>query len=337
MATTQLADIYVPEPFEHGVDQAAIERNIFIQSGIVTANPQLSAMASVGGNVGEVPFYNPLNNSGEPDYTTDDPTDVSTPDKIGSGKMIFRLASMHKSWSTMDLTRELSLRDPLGAITGKIGHYWATQYQKRVIQSCMGILADNIANDSGDMRVSVALDTADAITDAELISPNVVLDAAQTLGDAKEQLAVIALHSVVYTKLQKQGFIDFIQPQSTPISIPVLFGKYRVVVDDGLPAVAGTNRITYTSILFAPGVIDAGSGSVMRASEMEREPSAGNGGGQDIIHSRRADIIHPLGFSFLSASVAGQSATLAELATAANWNRVWERKNIGIAFLQTNG
>jgi hypothetical protein len=55
------------------------------------------------------------------------------------------------------------------------------------------------------------------------------------------------------------------------------------------------------------------------------------------LYSRRADIVHPLGFEFTSASVAGQSATLAELATAANWNRVWERKNVPLCFLQTNG
>lgn len=337
MSVTQLSDIYVAEPFEHGVDQAATEKNAFVQSGIVADSPVLSAMASQGGFVGEVPFYNPLSTSGEPDYTSDDPAVNSTPDKIGSGKMIYRLASLHKSWSTMDLTRELAMRDPLGAITTKIGHWWAVQYQKRVIQSLLGILADNVANDSSDMLKTVATDTVGAPADAELISPNVILDTAQTMGDAKDALSAIAMHSVVYTKLQKQGFIDFIQPQDTNINIPVLFNQYRVIVDDGLPAVAGTNRISYTSILFAQGALDAGRGTTMKPSEIERNASAGNGGGQDIIHSRRADIIHPAGFSFLSASVAGKSANLAELATATNWNRVWGRKNIGIAFLKTNG
>lgn len=337
MAVVQLSDIYVAEPFQHGVDQAATERNVFIQSGVVSESPLLTSMASVGGYVGEVPFYNPLSTSGDPDYVDDDPSHLSTPAKIDSGKMIYRLASMHKSWATMDLTRELSMRDPLGAITSKIGHYWATQYQKRVIQTCLGVLADNIANDSSDMLKSVANDSSNAITDDELISPDVILDAAQTMGDAKESLAVIALHSVVYTKLQKQDFIDFIQPSGTDINIPVLFGKYQVVVDDGLPAATGTNRVTYTSILFARGAIGMGNGVVLKPSELERVASAGYGGGEDIIHSRKSTILHPMGFSFLSASVAGKSATLAELATATNWNRVWSRKNCPIAFLKTNG
>ena len=69
-------------------------------------------------------------------------------------------------------------------------------------------------------------------------------------------------------------------------------------------------------------------------SELDRKPENGNGGGESLIYSRRADIIHPLGFEFTSSSVAGESANLAELATAANWNRVWERKNVPLAFLQ---
>jgi hypothetical protein len=31
-----------------------------------------------------------------------------------------------------------------------------------------------------------------------------------------------------------------------------------------------------------------------------------------------------------------EAATYAQLATAANWNRVWDRKNIPVAFLKVN-
>lgn len=337
MATVQLSDIYVPLPFEQAVDEKATEMNAFIQSGVMVENPLLSTMAATGGTIGEIPYNKALSTSTEPDYVTDVSTDVATPEKISSDKMRYRLAMMHKSWSTMDLARQLALKDPLGSVTAGIGNYWATHIQKRVIQSCLGILADNIANDSSDMLKTVATDTNTTITDAERISTDAIIDAAQTMGDAKEMLSAIAVHSVVYTKLQKLGFINFIRMSDTPIDIPLLFEKYRVIVDDGLPAVMGSYRITYTSILFASGAFEHGKGTVLRPSELERVPNAGKGGGQDIIHSRRSDIIHPAGFSFTSSSIAGQSATLAELATAANWDRKYNRKNVGIAFLRTNG
>ena len=43
--------------------------------------------------------------------------------------------------------------------------------------------------------------------------------------------------------------------------------------------------------------------------------------------------MHPAGFQWSEGSVAGDSPTIAELELAANWNRVVERKAVGVAFL----
>lgn len=334
MAVTQLADIYNPLVFNPAVDEKATELNAFIASGIMVGSPQLDAMASVGGNIGELPFHAPLSNSGEPDYTNDVPTDLSVPDKITTGKMLFRLASMHKSWSTMDLTRELALMDPLGAITSKIGGWWATQKERRVIAAVDGIIAENIAHDSGDMVNVIYSDVASPAA-SNIPSAEAILDAKQTAGDHQGMFSVVAMHSVTYNTLNKQNLIDFIPDSEGRVNFATYL-QMRVVVDDSLSVVAGTNSPKYTTLFFAPGAIDHGKGTIINPSEMERIPSAGNGGGQDIIHTRSADILHPYGFSFLSASVAGQSATIAELRLAANWNRVVDRKNIGIAALIHN-
>jgi len=338
MATVQLSDVYNPLVFNAEVDEKATELNAFIQSGVMVSNPEIDAMASVGGRIGELPFFGPLSTSGEPNYSTDDPDSDSVPAKITGKKMIYRLASMNKSWSTMDLARELALKDPLAAITSKVGGYWATMIEKRVIQSCMGILADNDANDSDDMFYSIATDSSDSVTDGERISAEAVLMAKQTLGDHADKLSAIAMHSVCYTRLQVLNLIDYIPNSQGVVNIPTYLG-YRVIVDDSMPAVAGDNRITYTSILFTSGAIEHGNGRIATPSELERKPAAGDGGGQDIIHSRKSEIIHPYGFQFTSSDVSdnGYSATLAELAAAANWDRVVDRKNVGIAFLKTNG
>lgn len=335
MATVQLADIYEPLTFAQGIQAAQLERNAFIASGIVATSALLAANFAAGGSMTEIPFFNPLA-TGEPDYSTDDPATNSTPAKIDGSKQICRLANRHKSWSAMNLAQELALADPVGAITGRIGNYWATDDQKRVVQSCLGILADNVANDAGDMVKNIATDVAGAVTDAERISADVVIDAEQTLGDAMASVEVLAIHSVLFAKLRKQNLIDYTPVNEQGQRFPVYLGK-RLIVDDALPAVAGANRITYTSILFGRGSILTAPGKVLVPSEKERIPSSGNGGGEDIVHSRVANAFHPNGFSFLSASVAGQSPTYAELATAANWNRTVARKAIPLAFLKTNG
>ena len=335
MANVQITDIYNPLTFARREQEAQIELNAFMASGIIVEDPRVSAQASVGGNKGEMPFFKPLGTP-EPNYSDDVPTNVSTPNKITSAKMEWRLASLNQSWSTMDLAVDLALEDPVAAITNRIGKYWATTEERRLIQSSLGILADNVATDGGDMVVDIATDAVGTPTAAELISADAIIDTEQTAGDHQGGFGAIAMHSVVYSNLRKQQLIEFVRDADNNTMFATYGGK-RVVVDDSLPAVAGANRITYTTVLFGSGAWIQGNGRVKMPSEMHRSPEKGNGGGEEALYSRRAEIIHPLGFSFTSASVAGQSATLAELANAANWERVWERKNVPLAFLQTNG
>lgn len=335
MAEVQIVDIYNPLVFSAAEQEAQIELNAFMSSGVMVVDPRLTAMATVGGNIGELPFFKPLGTQ-EPNYSNDVTGDSSTANKVTSATMKYRLCSQNESWSTMDIAVDLALADPVLAITNRIGAYWATTNERRLIQTTMGILADNVANDSGDMVTDIATDAVLPILAAELVSNDAILDAQQTAGDHQSGFSAIAMHSVVYNRLRKQQLIDFIRDADNN-TLFQMYGNLRVIVDDSLSAVAGSNRVTYTTVIFGNGAVAAGMGRTKVPSELDRDPEKGNGGGQETLYSRRADIIHPLGFEFTSSSVAGQSANLAELATAANWNRVWERKSVPLAFLQTNG
>jgi len=338
MAEVRLVDIYEPTAFNAAVQEAATEANRFISSGILVQDPRIDAMVGVGGMVGELPNFNPMTND-EPDYTTDDPGVDSTPAKIDSATQIYRLANQHKSWSTMDLARQLALQDPLGAITNRIGHYWAVNSQQRLISSAVGVLADNVAADNSDMVIDVSIATGNTAAAANLIHADAVIDAMATLGDAAGKVTALGIHSVVYTTLQKLNLITFIPDARGEITIPTYLGL-TVVVDDALPVVAAaTNGFVYTSILFGQGAFGYGTAPALSPSELERNESAGNGGGQDILHSRFNEIVHPQGFAFLSTAIAqGISATRAQLAAANQWDRTYtDRKNIPLAFLNTNG
>ena len=335
MAEVQITDIYNPLVFSAAEQEAQIELNAFMSSGVMVADPRLTAMATIGGNIGELPFFKPLGTQ-EPNYSNDVTGDSSTANNVTTAVMKYRLCSQNESWSTMDIAVDLALADPVQAITNRVGAYWATTNERRLIQSTMGLLADNVANDSGDMVFDIATDAVGAPTAAELVSNDAILDAQQTAGDHQAGFSAIAMHSVVYNRLRKQQLIDFIRDADNN-TLFQMYGNLRVIVDDSLSAVAGVNRVTYTTVIFGNGAVAAGMGRTKVPSELDRDPEKGNGGGQETLYSRRADIIHPLGFEFTSSSVAGQSANLAELATAANWNRVWERKSVPLAFLQTNG
>jgi hypothetical protein len=178
---------------------------------------------------------------------------------------------------------------------------------------------------------------ASAVTDAERVSAEAVIDAAQTMGDSQEDLALLMMHSVIYTRLKKQNLIDFIPDSEGRVRFATYLG-YRIVVDDNCPAVAGSNRILYSTYLVGMGAIAFAEVPPPMPVEVDREPSQGNGQGVDYLWTRRQYIMHPYGIKWTSSSMAGTSPTNAELATTANWDRVYtERKMIKLAELVTNG
>jgi hypothetical protein len=333
--SVRIADVFNPTTFGRKAQEAQIKLNRFLNSGIATLDPELNKQFRAGALTALINVYGALA-TGEPRYSNDDPTDLNTVHgKIGNLQQTARVAARNDSWALMDLARELADKDPVGAITGRIGQYWATDDEQRLITSLLGILADNIDNNGSDMLIDVATDDVAAVVDAERIGGDLVIDGLQTMGDHKDVLTTLAIHSQIHTRLQKQNLIEYIPTTEGNIGFERYLGK-RLVVDDTLPAVAGTNRITYTCMMFGAGAVLTGRGLVEKPAELDRNPDAGNGGGQEKIYSRVSNAWHPNGFNFSSTSVAGQAPTYAELALAANWNRVLERKHIPLAFLKVN-
>jgi len=339
MATVQLSDIYVPDIWDQAVQERAIELNRFVTSGVMTNDPLVADLASGPGNIKDLPFYHSLTND-EPDYVTDDPTTESTPAKIDSGVQVTQSAHMHKSWSTMDLSRQLASDDPAGAIIDRVAKYWSVNTEKRLLNSLLGIMGDNLISNGGDMVNSIHTEDGDNATDVNLISAPAVIDTAATMGDHATELSAIAMHSVVYSRLQKLNLIDYIPDARGEVNIPTYLG-YRVIVDDVLaPRAGNTTGWVYTTILFANSSVAYGSGTPLVPSEISRSAASGNGGGQDILHYRNVEIVHPWGFAVDPTTITSGTITpsLTDLKMSAYWSRVFnERKNVGIAFLQTNG
>lgn len=326
MATTQLADIIIPEKFTDYTVSNSVERNAFFKSGVAVSNAAISDQLQAGAESFKVPYWKDLADD-EADISNDNPADESTARKLGTGKQIVRKSFLHGSWAAMNLASELSGENALVRIQDRTAEYWQRQFQRRLISSLKGILADNVANDSGDML----LDASGLAGDLAKFSAANVINAAGTLGDAMAGLTTLAVHSTIYKKMLADDVVETL-PASGGGFIQVFRGL-QLVVDDTLPVATDV----YTSILFGPGAVGFGVSAprIAQGTEIENLPSAGNGGGQQILHSRVNLAVAPLGFSWLEGSVAGESPTIAELALAANWDRIAERKAIPLAFLKT--
>lgn len=335
MAETRLADIIEPKVFTPYMYNKTKELSVLFQSGVMVNDKQLDAKTTSGGNTINMPSYRDLTNT-ESRVGSDDPAVKATHQKIESFADQAVVHRRNQSWSAMDLSSDVAGADPMGNIADRVARYWTRDHQRTLISSLRGVLADNVANNSSDMVHTIYSDIASPAAN-NLISGTAVVQAAQTMGDAKADIGAIAMHSVVHARLQEQNLIQFTETSDGKIRFETYLG-YHVIVDDGLPVIAGTNSPKYLTVLFGKGAVGWGVGGPKTATETDRIPDAGNGQGQEVLYSRTNFIIHPLGVKYNGAVQAGVSPTNTELLNATNWTRVRpDRKQVPIVFLETNG
>jgi hypothetical protein len=340
MAVTKITDLITPEVYLNYMKEDYPERNRLLRSGIAVSPPeQVQSQMNAGGTVINMPFWDDLAR-GDPDIMSDDDTTSATAAKVGADKDQAIKHYWHKSWSAMDVAGMVATggaKDPVRHILSRIGAWWEAAEQAALIATCKGVFADNDANDSDDMMYSIYSDVVDgSLTAANRISGAAVRRARATSGDFMDEYSAIAVHSAVYVNMLDNDEIEFIKPSEAK-EVPVFQGM-EVIVDDTMPVTAGTNNPAYTCYLFGRGAFafTDGASADMVPFETDRDPATGNGGGQDTIHSRRHVLLHPRGIKFTSSSVAGLSPTTTEMAAAANWDRVYNRKNIRLAQLTVN-
>lgn len=337
MALVRLSDLVFGENYRNYTIIESTRRNAFVAAGVVAVDPAIAALMGDQGYLVNMPHWKrPAND--EPNASSDNPADVAVPKKIGTGNEIARKLMRNQGWSAADLTAAFVAQDPIQVIAGMVGEYWAGVNQTTILKICQGILADNVANDGGDMVVDVSTDTAGAPTDAELFSTDVLIDAAQTMGDAKGSLRAIAVHSVVHARMQKIGaLVDHYDPQTGNLLFQSYDGK-RVIIDDDMPVTQGTNRKIYTSIVFGDATFRTGFGTPKTPSAVSRVEAEGNGEGVETLWDRRHEVIHPRGFAVAGTQISSTATpSYSDLATASNWNRVYDRKLVPMAFIKTNG
>lgn len=334
---TAIADIIVPEVFGPYVRQLTEEKSRLIQSGAIARDAALDEFLAGGGLTLNAPSFKDLDN--DADNTSDDvPTNVSTPNKIGTADEIAVRMSRNNSWSTMDLTSALAGADPAEAIASRVSYYWVRRLQAAYIASMKGVFADNAAAPTGtehalnDMTFDVSSGAfVDGVTN---FSAEAFIDATLTMGDSMNSLGLMFVHSIVYGRMQKNNLIDFVPDATQTIQIPTFLGR-EVIVDDGVPAAGGV----FQSWLFGAGATRLGMASPKVPVETLRIPGAGNGGGQEILWNRTEWCIHPVGYKYAAGVSKGgptNAATAGNLAHADSWQRVFpERKQIKIARLIT--
>ncbi|RLB68402.1 MAG: phage coat protein [Deltaproteobacteria bacterium] len=336
MATVQLSDIIDVVVFQDLPAVNGVEKSALFRSGIVTQTPLLNQLAQADGKIAELPFWNDLDASGEPNYSTGDPTDVALADKIAQGEQIARKAFVNNGWSASNLASELAAGDlAMEHIKSRVDAYFTKQWQKRLIASMNGILADNVANYSGDMVWDVAAESIALQLPETKLSRDNIIEAIFTLGDSFDDVTAIGMHSQMMKQAAINDDIDYIRDSQGNVVSTTYLGK-PIIVDDNLPVVAGgTDGFKYTTVLFGAGAIGYGEGFPVNPVGVQMDEDQGEGAGVETLWVRKTWLLHPAGFQS-TVTPAAVSATLTELAAATSWDRVVDRKNVPLAFMITN-
>jgi len=336
MSTTRLTDVIIPEVYNSYEAVNSPEKTAFFESGVIVRNAVLDNAANNGGETINIPFWKDLDSSVEANLSSSDPAVVATALKITTGKQIARKVLLNQVYSNADIASELAGSSANQHVRNRFGTYWMRQWQRKLIAVTNGVLADNVANDSGDMVIDVAVEIIGSQTALTKWSRANFTSAIFTMGDASESIMAIGVHSAVYKQMIDLDDIDFIKDSAGTLSIPTFMGK-RVIVDDGMTVTAGsTSGFKYTTVLYGNGAFGYGEGSPEVPMETNRETLQGNGGGVEYITERKTWMVHPFGFQTLTIPSAEGGFTNAELATAAVWDRIVDRKSVPLAFLITN-
>ena len=312
------------------------EKTAFMESGVAVRSDLLDDRASAAGKNAELPFWKDLDATIEPNYSSDDVSSDATPQKVEQGEQIARKAFVNEGWSATNLATELaSSTDPIQHVRNRVDAYFMKQWQRRLLRSCVGVQADNVANDGGDMVHDIAVESVAGQSASTRFSRSAFINAAYTMGDAVDGVVAMAVHSMVMKQIAEQGDAEDVVDADGKLLYQSYMGR-RLIVDDQMTTAAGaTDGFKYTSVLFGAGAFGYGDGEHPKPVAIDSDESAADGGGVEELWIRKTWIMHPFGTQN-TGTPAGDSFTLAELGAAGTWDRVIERKNVPLAFLVTN-
>lgn len=309
MAVTKIADILKPENWEAYQANPTAAKTAFWASGIIALVAGI-ILPSGGGTV-NMPFFADL--TGDEELLSD--SAPLTAGNITTSKDVAAVIGRGRAFGANDLAGVLSGADPIGAMMALLDGYQMRQSQAELINMLGGAFA------AASMSGNVSDISGNGTEATRAINQTTFIDACQLLGDAKDAVSAVAMHSAVEAYLAKQQMIVYETTADKSERIAMYMGK-RVIVDDGLPVGTGT----YTTYVFGPGAIGYAQDAIGESDlESDRDILAGD----SVITYRRRFILHPRGIKW-KGTPAGAFPSRAELAIGTNWERVYENKQIRI-------
>ena len=276
--STTIADVIVPAIFTPYTQQLTMEKTAIIQSGIAARDDFLDNLLAGGGLTFTVPSWQDIGDPAE-NVSSDDPNYDSTPEHhsdVGRSRgpsLAQRVpgprCASRRPWPAPTRCR---------SIASRVSDYWVRRLQRAFVAVANGRVHDQRCDQrrcyvwrhglkaqygtQNDLTHDISSSAYSAgVTDFNAES---FIDTCTLLGDAAEDVTAVFMHSIVYSKAQKNNLIDFIPDAEGHINIPVFLGR-RVIVDDGMPNPAGDTANDANTVA-APASTTLGSSARPRSA-----------------------------------------------------------------------
>jgi len=317
---------FIPQLFLEYQQEEIQDRNQLVNSGLMVTNDAIQAEFAKGGKTIDLPFFGDL--SGDSEILND--TVGLTPSVLAGDLQTGVRNVRGRAWSASDLAGELAGSDPMQAIARRTGQYWVRDMQKTMISILRGMFVSG-----GPLATSHAVGgTSTALSQSAMVS------GIAKLGDAGQELTGILMRAPVYYALMN---LDLIVPASQTSQLDTRLSRERlelgtylgrpVFVDDTLPfdAGAGTGGAdVHHTYFFGPGAFAYATAPAKTPVETDRDTLKA----VDFLINRTHYLVHPNGISWTGNAV-GNSPTNTELATGANWKKVFtDDRNIRLTQLR---
>lgn len=316
IVNTKILDLVKDEKaLDAAVNLILPAKNELVNSGLTARTQDVDAVAGGGPRKASIQYINPLGTD-EVNYSTDNILDEGNIGSMTADEYMVLRHDMNYGWGFTDLTRMVTQYDAQGGIRAGIAQYWASIYMKVLTSTLKGVKAV-----VGETAVTGDFDMA------------AIYDEAAKAGLLQDQFNVLMVSPARYAKLQAQEANGFIPKSKTDTNIANYQG-FNVLRTTTLTA----DEVTIGRM----GALAFGEGvpSGLITTEIERRANGGNGGGADILHSRRSFVVHPQGFGYkgpIPTKGTGKTAdAFAHLEAKTSWELEVPVEQVGFRFVKFN-
>jgi hypothetical protein len=342
------ADTKIYDPFSSYIDEQSTLRSKFLATGIVSANPVIAQNVTKGDKF-KIPNWAP-NLSGSIQVPAEGvPLSVN---KLTSAEQVGVIFHRANVWGSSELAKLAvgAENDPMAAIGRRVSDYVLNAQQTDLLAVLSGVFGALGSSNSGAAFETMCVDaTGSGETD---LSPRHIVLADAILGEDADTFGAMVVHPDIYAYLRVREMINYVNAKELPGitastiaagsitasnaiggdfsnafgtsgQVP-MFGSKAVIVSDSAPRTGSAGSYKYGVYLFKTGALGQAYQAPVR-TESDRDILTS--GGEDVLKVQWDMCYHPLGASWGGST----NPTAADLATAGNWSKVFDKKNIGVS------